>query len=77
MNGDAVPSFRCIRTGVFYGHIRLTNQPEALVICTFLFEIVCQQIHIHLRLEQGHARPVQFINIFGCFGIELKGRKND
>ena len=61
----------------FQLHVRLADEPEALVGGTLLFEVVRQQVGVHLHFEQSHAGPVGFVDVLGGFGVELEGGEDD
>ncbi len=58
-------------------HVRLADEPEALVAGPLLLQVVGQQVGVHLRLEQRHARPVRLVDVLGGFRVELEGGEDD
>jgi len=58
-------------------HVRLADEPERFVAGALLLEVVGQEVGVHLRLEQRHARPVGLVNVLGCLRVELEGGEKD
>ena len=50
------------------------DKPEALVRGAFLFQVFGEQVGIHLRRQESHARFFfgHTVNVFGGFGIEFE-----
>ena len=41
------------------------------------FQILGEQVRIHLCLQQGDTRPVGLVNVLGRLGVELEGGEDD
>ena len=59
--------------------IGTSDEPEALVRGTLLFQIFRQQVGVHLGSQESQARFLfgHSVNVFGGFGIELKGSEDE
>ena len=73
VHGDAQLAGVLARFDALDFDFRLADQPEALVAGALALEVVGQQVGVHLRLEQGDARPVGFVDVLGGFRVELEG----
>ncbi len=47
------------------------------LLARFFFRSSVEQIGVHLRLEQRHARPVGFVDVLRRLGIELERGEDD
>src|SRR5688572_15561237 len=58
-------------------HVGLADEPEALVGGAALFEVVGEEVGVHLRLEELDALPVGLFDVVDGDGVELEGGEDD
>ena len=65
-----LPIFACA-----HFHLGLAHQPETLVAGSGLFQVLGQQVGVHLRLQSGDAFDP--VNVFGRFGVKGECAKHN